>query len=381
MSDKIHNRSTDTSVGKSQDKLSNDTELKDKKDIEQFDKKADPESADAFEKAFQKSKQKSEDSFFQFANTMGNDNNEEEDKLPNFFSSLPTPKSFKKPKLQKTKLTPEVDHNMAPLAVSQSISNGTSTLPVVKSKKNETIASVSQVSHSNESAPVVNDHVSAAKTVVSSPSSNVLSGNALSGNTLSGETQSETSFSENTQSETSLSEHSLLKDPETETVLTPDQAKINQPENVPILSGVNILNSIESAHIAPSSTAAAEIIKNVGSTIAERILATQEALNANQEVRITLQDNVLKNTEVFISRDKSGLNVHFITGAMESADILNFRSGDLRTQLMEKFPEYKNIDVQVENTQEQYQTFSQDSEQHHQENDQQKEQEKEENNH
>lgn len=343
MSDKIHNRSTDTSVGKSQDKLSNDTESKDKKDIEQFDKKADPESADAFEKAFQKSKQKSKDSFPQFINTMGND--DDEDELSTFFSSLPTPKSFEK----KTKLTPEVDP----------------TLPVVKSKKNETIASMSQVSHSNESAPVVNDHVSVAKAVVSSPSSN-----ALSGNTLSGERQSETSFSE----------HSLLKDPETETVLTPDQAKINQPENVPMFSGVNILNSIESAHVAPTSTTAAEIIKNVGSTIAERILATQEALNANQEVRITLQDNVLKNTEVFISRDKSGLNVHFITGAMESADILNFRSGDLRTQLMEKFPEYKNIDVQVENTQEQYQTFSQDSEQHHQENDPQNEQEEEEKN-
>lgn len=343
MSDKIYNRSTDTSVGRSQDKLSNDTELKDKKDIEQFDKKADPESADAFEKAFQKSKQKSKDSFLQFAGTMGN--NDDEDELSNFFSSLPTPKSFKKPKLQKTKLTPEVDPN----------------LPVVKSKKNETIASVSQVSQSNESVSVANDHVSTAKAVVSSPSSNALSGE--------------------TQSETSLSEHSLLKDTETETALTPDQAKINQPENVPILSGVNILNSIENAHVAPTSTAAAEIIKNVGSTIAERILATQEALNANQEVRITLQDNVLKNTEVFISRDKSGLNVHFITGAMESADILNFRSGDLRTQLMEKFPEYKNIDVQVENTQEQYQTFSQDSEQHHQENDPQNEQEEEENNH
>lgn len=344
MSDKIYNRSSDTSVGKSQDRLSNDTELKDKKDIEQFDKKADPESADAFEKAFQKSKQKSKDSFLQFASTMGN--NDDEDELSNFFSSLPTPKSFKKPKLQKTKLTPEVDP----------------TLPVVKSKKNETIASA----YSNESVSVVNDHASTAKAVVSSPSSNALSGNTLS---------------EETQSETSLSEHSLLKDPETETALTPDQAKINQPENVPILSGVNILNSIENAHVAPTSTTAAEIIKNVGSTIAERILATQEALNANQEVRITLQDNVLKNTEVFISRDKSGLNVHFITGAMESADILNFRSGDLRTQLMEKFPEYKNIDVQVENTQEQYQTFSQDSEQHHQENDPQNEQEEEENNH
>ena len=58
MSEEIRNRSADPSVGKNQDRLSNDTELKDKKAIEQFDKKADPESADAFEKAFQKSKQK-----------------------------------------------------------------------------------------------------------------------------------------------------------------------------------------------------------------------------------------------------------------------------------------------------------------------------------
>ena len=51
---------------------------------------------------------------------------------------------------------------------------------------------------------------------------------------------------------------------------------------------------------------AATAIKDIGVEIAARICATTEALNAGMEVRITIQENTLKGTEVFITKNGKG---------------------------------------------------------------------------
>ena len=56
----------------------------------------------------------------------------------------------------------------------------------------------------------------------------------------------------------------------------------------------------------------------------------------------------MKDTEVFISKDGKQINVNFVTGASESADILNQRSGELRSQLMENLKDVDYVEVNVE---------------------------------
>ncbi|MDR3144153.1 MAG: flagellar hook-length control protein FliK [Puniceicoccales bacterium] len=117
---------------------------------------------------------------------------------------------------------------------------------------------------------------------------------------------------------------------------------------IPAISGNVILDNMQTMHIDPTSSEAAGIIKNLGVQVAEKIIATYEALNAKQEVRITLQENLLKDTEVVISKDGGRLNVTFMTGSDESASILNHRSGDLRSQLMERLADVNSVEIEVE---------------------------------
>lgn len=115
------------------------------------------------------------------------------------------------------------------------------------------------------------------------------------------------------------------------------------------VAGNVILDSIQAQRISQAaSEKAAAAIRDVGVQVAERIIATNEALNAKQEVRITIQNNILKDTEVFISKDGRQINVNFVTGASESADILNQRSGELRSQLMENLKDVDYVEVNIE---------------------------------
>ena len=119
--------------------------------------------------------------------------------------------------------------------------------------------------------------------------------------------------------------------------------------NAQQVAGNVILDSIQAQRISQAaSEKAAAAIRDVGVQVAERIIATNEALNAKQEVRITIQNNILKDTEVFISKDGKQINVNFVTGASESAAILNQRSGELRSQLMENLKDVDYVEVNVE---------------------------------
>ncbi|MDR1413529.1 MAG: hypothetical protein LBI56_01140 [Puniceicoccales bacterium] len=127
-----------------------------------------------------------------------------------------------------------------------------------------------------------------------------------------------------------------------------DSAVVKDIKDASILSGMKILDSLQMQRIEPSSAEAANVIKNLGIEVAQRIIASHEALNAKQEVRITLQESILKETEVFITKDGKSLSVNFFTQSDESANILNHRSGELRMQLMEKLQDIDHIEIGVE---------------------------------
>lgn len=90
---------------------------------------------------------------------------------------------------------------------------------------------------------------------------------------------------------------------------------------------------------------AATAIKDIGVEIAARICATTEALNAGMEVRITIQENTLKGTEVFITKNGKEIGIRFVTCDTQSADILNQRSGELRSQLMGSLKDIDYVEV------------------------------------
>ncbi|MDR2436368.1 MAG: hypothetical protein LBD33_03630 [Puniceicoccales bacterium] len=89
------------------------------------------------------------------------------------------------------------------------------------------------------------------------------------------------------------------------------------------------------------------IIKSVGTEIAERILASTAALNAKQEVRITLKNSVLPSTEIILAKDGKMLSVDFFTSASASASLLSSKQAELRLHLLNTLHDVNDVDVNV----------------------------------
>ncbi|MDR3273975.1 MAG: flagellar hook-length control protein FliK [Puniceicoccales bacterium] len=122
-------------------------------------------------------------------------------------------------------------------------------------------------------------------------------------------------------------------------------------ENAPF-GGDTILSSLRASsefHQAEAVKAEkrAGIIKSVGREVAERILASSAALNAKQEVRISLKNEILPNTEVIVSKDGKMLSVDFYTSASESASLLASKQAELRAHLMDTLHDVNDVDVNV----------------------------------
>jgi hypothetical protein len=114
------------------------------------------------------------------------------------------------------------------------------------------------------------------------------------------------------------------------------------------MSGTKILDNMQLRHIDPKVNESAQVIKNLAIQVAERIIATNEALNAKQEVRITLQDGILKNTEVSISKEGKTLNVAFSTGSNDSENLLRANSDALARQLQNNLKDTDRIEIEIE---------------------------------
>jgi hypothetical protein len=130
-----------------------------------------------------------------------------------------------------------------------------------------------------------------------------------------------------------------------------DAVKTTRAGEMAAATGGNaILNTIGTMHIEPTSNEAAEAIANLSVEMVREILANRDLADPNQRVIITFQDSVMQDTKAVISRDGKTISVTFMTGSGESADIINMRSGELRSQLMEKLPMTDDVKVEVEHT-------------------------------
>ncbi|MDR2776682.1 MAG: type III secretion HpaP family protein [Puniceicoccales bacterium] len=140
----------------------------------------------------------------------------------------------------------------------------------------------------------------------------------------------------------SKKQDSSLKDAE---VKDTDAAEI---KDTSAISGTKILNNIQLQHIEPKVNESAEVIKSLAIQVAEKIIATNEALNAKQEVRITLQDGILKDTEVSIFKEGKSLGVVFSTGSNDSENLLRANSDALMRQLQNNLKDIDRVDIEIE---------------------------------
>jgi type III secretion system needle length determinant len=111
-------------------------------------------------------------------------------------------------------------------------------------------------------------------------------------------------------------------------------------------AGERILSSMQSVS-ETSLKFSTETIAQIGSEIVNRILISNAALDAKQEVRVQLKNDVLPGTEIFIAKDGPKLNVQFVTTVSESAFFLMGRQGELRQHLMDNLKEINSIEINV----------------------------------
>ncbi|MDR1457773.1 MAG: hypothetical protein LBI47_02920 [Puniceicoccales bacterium] len=128
----------------------------------------------------------------------------------------------------------------------------------------------------------------------------------------------------------------------------PKDTDATEVKDTSAISGTKILDNMQLRHIDPKINESAQVIKNLAIQVAEKIIATNEALNAKQEVRITLQDGILKNTEVSISKEGKALNVVFSTGSSDSENLLRANSDALIRQLQNNLKDTDRIEIEIE---------------------------------
>ncbi|MDR0595193.1 MAG: type III secretion HpaP family protein [Puniceicoccales bacterium] len=113
-----------------------------------------------------------------------------------------------------------------------------------------------------------------------------------------------------------------------------------------ILNSLRALSDFSQSEIAKAGKQAGTI-KSLGYEVAERILASADALNAKQEVWVAIKDNILKDTEVVISKNGKMLAVNFHTSANGSASWLFSNRAKLQVHLLQTLQGFNDVDVNV----------------------------------
>ncbi len=144
-------------------------------------------------------------------------------------------------------------------------------------------------------------------------------------------------------------------------VLPKDEVSYNENENSnltndvvsnpgdTILGNLRNISDFYSTSVNKTVEVETNTIKTLGSEVAERIIASREALNAEKEVRVSLKDNVLPQTEIRIVKNEktNSLAVDFYTSSDKSAVLLSMKQTDLRMYLNDKLTNFSDIEVNV----------------------------------
>lgn len=119
----------------------------------------------------------------------------------------------------------------------------------------------------------------------------------------------------------------------------------------PFSPGAGILGGMSRGAQAPAQMAGAGQAGQAGQLgelaqeIASRVMVSKGDANSAGEVRIQLKDGMLQNTEVRVSVLDGKTQITFVSGNMDSANMLHQRSGDMQTELSKRLGD--NVEVKV----------------------------------
>ncbi|WP_028879855.1 type III secretion HpaP family protein [Terasakiella pusilla] len=116
----------------------------------------------------------------------------------------------------------------------------------------------------------------------------------------------------------------------------------------PFSPGAGILGGMSRGVQAPQQAAGAGQAGQLGELaqeIASRVMVAKGDVNSPGEVRIQLKDGMLQNTEVRVSVVDGKTQITFVSGNVDSANMLHQRSGDMQNELSKRLGD--NVEVKV----------------------------------
>lgn len=82
--------------------------------------------------------------------------------------------------------------------------------------------------------------------------------------------------------------------------------------------------------------------------VAKQILVTEPSSSTNQQVRVLINDSILPQTEVLVSRDGAALFIQFVTKSEEASLLLTTNQQLIRDQLIENLSRPVSVDVSTD---------------------------------
>ncbi|MDR1173272.1 MAG: hypothetical protein LBK24_00560 [Puniceicoccales bacterium] len=130
--------------------------------------------------------------------------------------------------------------------------------------------------------------------------------------------------------------------------LSPKSVDAAEVKDTSAMSGARILASMQLQHIEPKVNESAQVIKSLIQQVVEKITATYEALNAQQQVIVTLRGGIVENMRVFISKVGRVLHVVVAPGSKECEMAAQAGSGTLVRRLQNNLKDIDRVDIVIE---------------------------------
>lgn len=99
-----------------------------------------------------------------------------------------------------------------------------------------------------------------------------------------------------------------------------------------------------------ANTSEEAVIRDVAMEITERIIATGEALNAGQEVRLPIRESLLPDVEILICKDGGEILVTFVTPNLDTMHLLSRHTGELHSLIWERLRDVDYVEVRLDYT-------------------------------
>lgn len=128
------------------------------------------------------------------------------------------------------------------------------------------------------------------------------------------------------------------------------EVRIFRKRGAVLLLALILAVSLGTPVYAAGNTSEEAVIRDIAMEITERIIATGEALNAGQEVRLPIRESLLPDVEILIRKDGGEILVTFVTPNLDTMNLLTRYTGELRSLLWERLKGVDYVEVRMDYT-------------------------------